>query len=128
MGGEGQDHHHHDGPNCDTGDHRAHHHTPHPAWLIERTSAMFSALGDPSRLRLMELLFDGRHCVSELAEETGEAMSTISQRLKVLHQAGLISRQREGRHIYYGLADQHIIELLSNAFEHAGEDSRRLGS
>jgi ArsR family transcriptional regulator len=70
---------------------------------------------------MMELLFDGKHCVSELAAETGESMSTISPRLKILCQAGLLLRQREGKHMYYSLADRHVFELLENAFEHTIE-------
>ena len=106
---------------CDADDHTSHEHEPRPDRVIDRTAEMFRALGDASRLRMMELLYDGRHCVSELAEETGESMSTISQRLKILSQAGLVSRQRDGKHIYYALADHHVFELLENAFEHTTE-------
>lgn len=99
--------------------HEPHEH-PHPrsAEVIQESAAMFSALGDAGRLRLVELLFDGEHCVSELAEELGESLSTISQRLKVLHQARLLAKRRQGKHIYYALVDDHIIALLRNAFDH----------
>ena len=106
---------------CSSTEHEPHCHEPRSERVINRTAEMFRALGDVSRLRMMELLFDGRHCVSELAEETGESMSTISQRLKILCQAGLVVRQRSGKHIYYSLADSHIFELLENAFEHTIE-------
>ena len=106
---------------CLASEHAPHQHDPRPEPVILRTAEMFRALGDPSRLRLVELLFDGRHCVSELAEETGESMSTISQRLKILCQAGLVSRERAGKHIYYALDDSHVFELLQNAFEHTIE-------
>jgi ArsR family transcriptional regulator len=69
----------------------------------------------------MELLFDGPHCVSELAQETEQSMSLISQRLKILYQAKLLKRERTGKHIYYSLSDAHIVELLRNAFDHAEE-------
>ena len=106
---------------CGSDDHSSHEHEPRPDRVIDRTAEMFRALGDASRLRMMELLYDGRHCVSELAEETGESMSTISQRLKILSQAGLVSRERHGKHIYYALTDNHVFELLENAFEHTTE-------
>ena len=61
------------------------------------------------------------HCVSELAQDTGESMSAISQRLKILFNAKLISRQREGKHVFYHLADDHIRELLDQLFQHASE-------
>lgn len=82
---------------------------------------MFHALGDAARLRILETLMDGQHCVSELAEEFDVGMSTVSQRLKTLRHGGLVSRRREGRHIYYSLADDHIVELLRNALAHAAE-------
>ena len=106
---------------CRSQDHNPHEHIPRSDRVINRTAEMFRALGDASRLRMMELLFDHRHCVSELAEETGESMSTISQRLKILCQAGLVTRERSGKHIYYSLTDQHVFELLENAFEHTSE-------
>jgi ArsR family transcriptional regulator len=106
---------------CSSGDHDAHKHELRSDRIINRTAEMFRALGDASRLRMMELLFDTPHCVSELAEETGESMSTISQRLKILCQAGLVNRKRSGKHIYYSLSDHHVFELLENAFEHTIE-------
>ena len=111
----------HLGGECISAEHTSHDHEPRPARVIQRTAEMFRALGDISRLRMMELLYDGRHCVSELAQETGESMSTISQRLKILSQAGLVSRERDGKHIYYALNDHHVFELLENAFEHTTE-------
>ena len=99
--------------------HEPHEHHPRSPEVIRASAAMFSALGDPGRLRLMELLFDGEHCVSELAEELNESLSTISQRLKVLYQARLLTKRRQGKHMYYALSDEHIIALLRNAFAHA---------
>jgi len=71
----------------------------------------------------MELLFDGPHCVSELAQETQQSMSLISQRLKILHHAKLVKRERTGKHIYYSVSDEHITQLLKNAFDHTEEPS-----
>lgn len=100
-----------------------HHHEPHEHELrsdalIARAAVVMSALGDPERLRLLELLHDGPHCVSELAEETGASMSTVSQRLKLLTHAALVTRERDGKHIYYALADDNIRHLLQEIFDH----------
>ena len=92
---------------------------PRPA--LERAAVIGAALGDPERLHLLELLLQGRHCVSELAAETGAAMPTVSQRLRILTQAHLVGRTREGRHIYYALADDHVRQLLRELFDHANE-------
>ena len=89
--------------------------------VIQRAASMASALGDPGRLRLLELLVDGRHCVSELAEETEDSMSSISQRLKILFTAQLVSRERDGKHVYYSLADDHVQQIMEQLFEHASE-------
>lgn len=89
--------------------------------LIERVVTMASAIGDPGRLRLLELLFDGPHCVSELADESGDSMSAISQRLKILHNAKLVSRERDGKHVYYALADDHVHTIIEQLFVHSEE-------
>ena len=92
-----------------------------PDRVIERAAALLRAAGDPERLRLLERLGHAEACVGELAEELGWGMPTISQRLKVLHQEALISRRREGKHIYYSLSDDHVRNLLNNVIEHVTE-------
>ena len=99
-----------------------HSHEPRPASTMTEAAQIFSALGDPARLRLLELLYDGTHCVGELAEETGEGMSAVSQRLKLLHKARLLERNRIGKHIYYSLADNHVREILESVFDHVEEN------
>lgn len=106
-------------PTCS--DHPPHAHTPRSDAVIERAAVLGAALGDPSRLRLLELLLDGPHCVSELAAESGGSLSAVSQRLKILTHARLVARTREGRHIYYALADDHVHHLLAELFDHASE-------
>ncbi len=109
----------------------AHEHSPlAPQSLVsqdslERAAAMFRALGDPARLRLLEYLANGERCVSELASETEQEISTISQRLKVLRSERLIDRRRQGKHIYYSLCDQHVVDLVRSALEHAQEHEQR---
>ena len=89
--------------------------------VIEKAAALLKAAGEPERLRLLERLGHAEACVGELAEELGWGMPTISQRLKVLHQEGLISRRRDGKHIYYALDDDHVRHLIDNVFEHVTE-------
>jgi ArsR family transcriptional regulator len=89
--------------------------------VLHRAVELFAALGDPSRLRLMELLQTGRHCVSELAAETESSLSSVSQRLKQLSRARLVTRVREGKHVYYSLTDDHVRNLLSEVFDHVHE-------
>ena len=72
-------------------------------------------------MRLLELLIQGECCVSEMVETLGEKFSTVSQRLRLLRTEGLVARRREGTHLYYALADQHVIDLIHNALAHAVE-------
>jgi ArsR family transcriptional regulator len=88
---------------------------------IERAGRIFRALGDGPRLRLVELLSRGETCVSELVVLAGEKFSTVSQRLRLLRQEGLVRRRRDGTHLYYSLADDHVAELVANALAHAAE-------
>jgi ArsR family transcriptional regulator len=78
---------------------------------------MFRALGDPERLRLLVRLAQGEACVSELAEEEGEEITTVSARLKTLYTARLVKRRREAKHVFYTLADEHVAPLVSNAID-----------
>jgi ArsR family transcriptional regulator len=91
------------------------------AAAIARASRIFRALGDPPRLRLLALLARGELCVTEVAMAENEEVSTISQRLRILRNENLVSRRRQGKHIVYGLADQHVADLVFNALAHAAE-------
>lgn len=88
---------------------------------FERAAAIFSAMGDEPRLRLLEYISRGEACVTEIAKYTGEGLSTVSQRLKILTYERLVSKERRGKHIYYFLQDEHILNLLQNALGHAEE-------
>ena len=94
---------------------------PTSAAVLEAAASLFRAAGDPARLRLLDLLGDGEWCVSELADVTGEGLSTMSQRLRVLRQERLVVRRREGKHVYYALADDHVRDLVREVLEHVSE-------
>ena len=80
---------------------------------------MLRAGGDPARLRILELLLSGEHQVSEIAELTNAEMSTTSQRLRVLLNEDLVARRRNGRDMFYRLADAHVETLIRNVLDHA---------
>ncbi|MGI8650962.1 MAG: ArsR/SmtB family transcription factor [Rubrobacter sp.] len=86
-----------------------------------RAARMLHAAGDEARLRLLLRLSEGELCVTEIAAESGEGMSTISQRLKVLRGEGLVSGRREGKHVYYSLADRHVYDVILSILAHADE-------
>lgn len=88
---------------------------------LERAAALFRAAGDVSRLRLLDRLCDGEWCVTELADAAGSGLSTVSQQLRLLRAERIVARRRAGKHIFYSLADAHVIDLIRSAIEHAGE-------
>ncbi|HXC14188.1 MAG TPA: metalloregulator ArsR/SmtB family transcription factor [Stellaceae bacterium] len=103
-------------------------HPPRPSSIplpsrarIEEAAGIMRALGDPERLRLLLRLAEGEACVSELAELEHEKVTTVSARLKMLSAVRLVMRRRQGRHIFYALADEHVLPLIRNAIEHAAE-------
>jgi DNA-binding transcriptional ArsR family regulator len=106
---------------------RHHQHAPRPsanlpdASELQQASAMFRALGDPGRLRLLARLAGGEVCVTELADLEEEKLTTVSARLQTLHDARLVKRRREAKHVYYALTDRHVLRLVQTAIEHAAE-------
>jgi DNA-binding transcriptional ArsR family regulator len=88
---------------------------------LEQASIMFRALGDSARLRLLTRLADSEVCVTELADVESEKLTTVSARLQTLHEARLVKRRRQSKHVYYAVSDSHVLELVHNAIEHASE-------
>lgn len=93
--------------------------------LLEQTAALFSAMGDPTRLRLLEALAVEELCVCDLAQLSMISQSGVSHQLRVLRELGLVSFRRHGNRAVYRLADEHVRSLLAQGFEHAGEGRRR---
>ncbi len=87
--------------------------------VIDRAAGMLRAAGDAARLQILDLLLDEELQVSEIAELTDAEMSTTSQRLRVLLKENLVKRRREGRDMYYRLADAHVETLVRNVLDHA---------
>ncbi len=107
-------------PKCGSNDHTVAGHALAPASL-ERAAQLFRAMADAPRLRLLDLLKARELCVTEIAAALNDKLSTVSQRLRVLRQEGLVIRRRDGNHLYYALADRHVADLILNALEHARE-------
>ena len=85
-------------------------------------ASLFRVAGDVSRLKLLDRLCDGEWCVSELAEAAGVGLSTVSQQLRLLRAERVVDRRRTGKHIFYSLADRHMIDLVTSALAHAAEE------
>jgi ArsR family transcriptional regulator, arsenate/arsenite/antimonite-responsive transcriptional repressor len=75
---------------------------------------LLKALADPARLRLLSLIAaqpDGEACNCELIEPLGLSQPTVSHHLRVLHESGLLTRERRGQWVYYRLVPERLAAL-----------------
>ncbi len=84
-----------------------------------RAAGLFKALSDPNRLRIVAALAESELCVHEIIGLVEMEQSAVSHQLRVLRQCELVTSRRDGRHIYYALADRHVHELIQAGVEHA---------
>ena len=71
----------------------------------------FAVLSEPMRLRLLHVLMSGEQSVNMLAELTGGTQANISRHLQTLAEAGMVSRRKDGLHVFYAVADPSIFKL-----------------
>jgi ArsR family transcriptional regulator len=89
--------------------------------VIYKTTEIFSALADSTRLKILTALMSGELCVCELQEVCGVSQSAVSHQLRLLRDRGLVRARRDGQRSLYWLADDHVSELISVGIEHAIE-------
>lgn len=93
-----------------------------PANTIERVSRLFSALSDPTRLKILHALtVTDELCVCDLAALAELSVSAVSHQLRLLRDRDLVHARRDGRMVYYSLADAHVSTLMGTGVEHANE-------
>jgi ArsR family transcriptional regulator, lead/cadmium/zinc/bismuth-responsive transcriptional repressor len=85
---------------------------------VRRAAELLQALADPARLELVELISQGEVCVAELVGATGAHESTVSQRLRTLRDRRVVTTRRDGKHVFYSLADDHVRELVQAVLDH----------
>ncbi|MBF2016521.1 MAG: helix-turn-helix transcriptional regulator [Rivularia sp. T60_A2020_040] len=90
---------------------------PIPSDVMQQVAEYFSLLSEPMRLRLLHLLRYEEKCVQELVEATHTSQANVSKHLKVMWQAGILSRRSEGTCAYYRVEDQMIFELCNQVCE-----------
>ena len=99
-----------------------------PALSNETVDALvetFRALGDVTRVRMLDALSRAEVCVCDLAARLSVTESAVSHQLRLLRSLRLVRSRRDGRHIYYTLADQHIVKLFEQGLEHVQEGPGR---
>lgn len=82
---------------------------------------LFKVFGDSTRIRILFVLFEAEVCVCDLAEILHMTQSAISHQLKILKQARLVSARREGKSVFYSLADGHVRTIIAQGREHIEE-------
>ena len=90
--------------------------------LKENTSShladLFSALSDPTRLRIISVLLESEMNVGDIAGQLGMSESAVSHQLRGLRQLRLLRSRKEGRQVYYALDDDHVTRLYRLGLEH----------
>lgn len=89
-----------------------------PARTVGTLAAIFAALGEPTRLRIVHALSGGELCVSDLAAALGLAVPAVSQQLRVLRDLRIVRNRRAGKTVYYTLDDAHVADLFAVALAH----------
>ena len=80
--------------------------------------ALFKALSDPSRVRIISALSQTELCVFDLAATLGMSQSAVSHQLRSLRELHLVRYRKQGRHVYYEHDDEHIRDLFQRGLEH----------
>lgn len=89
---------------------------------LREASELLKALGDPTRMRILSALSREELSVSEVQEILGMSQSAVSHQLRILRDADMVDYRREGKSVYYSLADDHVYELLRTSLEHVRHD------
>lgn len=82
---------------------------------------LFKVFGDSTRIRILFVLFEAEVCVCDLAAALNMTVSAVSHQLKILKQNKLVKSRREGRSVFYSLADDHVRTIVSQGMEHIEE-------
>ena len=92
--------------------------------MLEVVAARFRALGEPHRLRILQVLEEGESAVGEITERLRANQSNVSRHLQNLHDAGLVGRRREGSNILYSISDPTVLKICHLVCARAEEDAR----
>lgn len=92
-----------------------------PEEEMQDLAEFFKVFGDSTRLKILYVLLCSEMCVLDIAQLLGMSQSAISHQLRVLKQMDLVKNRREGKTIFYSLADSHIVTILSQGLDHIEE-------
>ncbi len=92
--------------------------------MLELVARRFRLLGEPIRIRILQVLESGERTVSEIVDALEANQSNISKHLGILHDGGLVGRRKQGNSIYYSIADPVIFKLCELVCRSATSDIR----
>jgi DNA-binding transcriptional ArsR family regulator len=90
----------------------------------DAAAELLRALSAPLRLAIIDMLSDGPRCVHELVDALGASQTLVSQHLKTLRGARLVSTRRRGREVVYQLVDEHVAHVARDIIRHSQEENR----
>ena len=82
---------------------------------------LYKIFGDSTRIKILYVLFEAEMCVCDIAQVLNMNISAISHQLRVLKQAGLVKFRRDGKTVFYSLADDHVRTIIDQGAEPVGE-------
>lgn len=89
--------------------------------MLYDMAELFKVFGDSTRIRILYVLFEAEVCVCDLAQALNMTQSAISHQLKILKQSKLVKSRREGKSVFYSLADSHVRTIIAQGREHVEE-------
>lgn len=92
-----------------------------PEEELYNLAELFKIFGDSTRIRILFVLFEAEVCVCDLAHALNMTQSAISHQLRVLRSSKLVKFRRDGKTLYYSLADEHVCRIISQGMEHVEE-------
>ncbi len=84
-------------------------------------SELFKVFGDSTRIKILTALSKGELCVCDISRVVGMSDSAVSHQLKILKNAKLVSFRRDGKTVFYSLADDHVTTILRQGLDHISE-------
>ena len=88
----------------------------------EKIADLFKAFADPTRVQILSNLVERELCVTDIAEAVELSQSAVSHQLRILKQMDLVKFRREGKNLWYSLADDHVLTILQMGLEHVLEE------
>ena len=89
--------------------------------ILYDLAELFKIFGDSTRIKILYVLFESEMCVCDIAKLLGMTQSAISHQLRALKQSKLVKYRREGKTVFYPLADGHVRTILGQGMEHIAE-------